>query len=121
MLQFLWLSYNVYKLNLQGRLNSRRSSIISYRKLVINGFVSAVIDYMCKSSSDLTFRMNHLFLSILHEISKGLPKMLFSISIMHDSFTGNMGSKIISAVDIVTFGDAPDWLIGAMTRSSFGR
>ena len=47
--------------------------------------------------------------------------MLFSISIMHDSFTGNMGSKIISAVDIVTFGDAPDWLIGAMTRSSFGQ
>ena len=39
---------------------------------------------------------------------------------MHGSRAGNMGSKIISAVDIVAFGDAPDWLMSTMNRGIFG-
>ena len=46
--------------------------------------------------------------------------MLFAFSIMHGYCTGNMGPKIISAVDIVAFGDDPDLLTSAMNQGSFG-
>ena len=120
MLQFLWWSYNVPKRNIQGRLNGRISSNIAYGKLVITGFVSVGIEYIHKSSSYFTLRMNQLFLFIMHVIPKRLPKMIFVYSIMHGSRSGNMGSKIIPAVDIVAFGDAIDWLMSAMNRGSFG-
>ena len=46
--------------------------------------------------------------------------MLFVFSIMHGSCTGTMGPKIISAVDIVAFGDYPYLLTSAMNQGSFG-
>ena len=48
-----------------------------------------------------------------------LPNMLFTFSIMRGSRAGNMGSKIISAVDIVASVDAPGCLMSAMTQGSF--
>ena len=119
MLQSLWLSSNVSKLNLQGRLKGRRPSNIADRNLVITRFVSSGIDYMRNSSSELTFRMNHMFLSIIQRMKKHLPKMLLACSIRHGSRAENMVSKIISAMDRVDFGDAPEWLMSAMTRISF--
>ena len=104
MLKFLRFYSNQSKRNIQGRLNNRIPFNISYGKLVITGFVSAGIEYTRKSSSDLTFRMNHLFLSIMHGIQKNLPNMLFAFYIRHEK---NMGSNIISAVDRVDFGDYP--------------
>ena len=108
MLQLLWLYFNVLKRNIQGRLNSRRSPKIADGNFVITRFVSAGIDYMHKSSSDLTFRTNHLLLSIINIMQKRLPNMLFAFSIRHGSRAGNMGSKIISAVDRADFGDATE-------------
>ena len=70
---------------------------------------------MRKSLSDLTFCMNHLFLSILNGMPKRMPKMIFTFSIRHGSCAGNMGSKIISAVDTVAFGGDPELLMSAMT------
>ena len=93
-------------------MNGRISSNIAEGKIVITGCVFAGIEYMHK---ELKFRMNRLFLSILHGMPKRLPKMLFVFSIMHGSRAGNMGSETISAVDIVAFGDAPDWVNSAMT------
>ena len=120
MLQFLCLSSNVSKLNIQGRLNRRISSNISDGELVITSFVSTGIQSTCKSLSELNFCMNHLILSNRHIIRKRLPKMLFTFSIMHGSRAGNMRSKKISKVYIFDFGDAPDWLMSAMNRDSFG-
>ena len=73
----MWLYSNAPKRNIQGRLNGRISSNIVDGNLVITGFLSAGIEYMYKSSSDLTLLTNHLFLFIMHGMPKHLPNMLF--------------------------------------------
>ena len=64
--------------------------------------------------------MNPLFLSMLHVMPKHQQNMLFAFSIMHVSRAGNMESKIIFTIDGITFGDAPEGLMSAMNRGSFG-
>ena len=63
---------------------------------------------MRKSSSDLTFRTNHLFLSIMCGITKRLQNILFAFSTRHGLCAGDIGYKIIPAVYRVDFGDAPE-------------
>ena len=120
MLQLLWLHSIVSKRNLQDILNGRILSNIADGDLVVNGLVSSGIYYMRKSSSDLTFCMNHLFLVIMHRMTKSVPNMIFACFIKHGYCAGNMESKIIFTIDGITFGDAPEGLISAMNRGSFG-
>ena len=108
MLQFLWLHSIVSKRNLQDILNGRILSNIADGDLVVNGLVSAGIYYMRKSSSDLTFCMNHLFLFIMHRMTKSVPNMIFACFIRHGYCAGNMGSGIIYSVGRVDFGDDPE-------------
>ena len=62
---------------------------------------------MQKISPSLNFCMNHLFVSIIHGMPKRLPNIIFAFSIRHVSRAGNMGSKIITSVNRVDFGDDP--------------